>query len=287
MLEVVVDVENQLGEGVLWCERSERVLWTDILGSTLYAHHPASGRTATWPMPEPLASFALTSDDDQLLLGLASQLAFFDFSSGAITPICEVEPGLATRLNDGRCDRQGRFVFGTCDDAEPRQAIGGYYRLGAELTLERLALPDCAIANSICFSPDGATMYYCNSPDRVIRCCDYAGVTGAITNDRLFATLDGMDGAPDGSCIDADGHLWNAQWGAGRVVRYRPDGTVERIIESPALQPSCVAIGGPGMNVLYVTSARVDMGEPAVHDGALFCCNGADVRGLPEVRFRR
>jgi L-arabinonolactonase len=96
-----------------------------------------------------------------------------------------------------------------------------------------------------------------------------------------------MDGAPDGSCIDADGHLWNAQWGARRVVCYRPDGTVERVIESPALQPSCIAIGGPGMNVLFVTSARVGIGEPAVHDGALFCCNGAAVRGLPEVRFRR
>ncbi len=101
----------------------------------------------------------------------------------------------------------------------------------------------------------------------------------------MFAVLDGEDGEPDGSCIDADGHLWNAQWGASRVVRYAPDGKVDRVIESPALQPSCVAIGGREMNVLYVTSARVGMGEPAVHDGALFQHALPGIRGLPESRF--
>lgn len=285
MLELMVDGENQLGECVLWCERSERVLWTDILGAKLYAHHPATGKTGSWPMPEPLASFALTGSDDRLLLGLASQLTFFDFSTGAVTPICTVEAGLTTRLNDGRCDRQGRFVFGTFNTVEPRERIGSYYRLGADLQLERLPLPSCAIANSICFSPDGVTMYYCNSPDRAIRCCDYDPVTGAITNDRVFVALDGDAGEPDGSCIDAEGHLWNAQWGASRVVRYTPQGKVERVFVSPALQPSCVAIGGAALNTLYVTSARVGMSEPAVHDGALFQKKLTDVRGLVESRF--
>ena len=285
MLEVFVDVENQLGECVLWCERSERVLWTDILGSTLYAHELVTGKTRKWTMPEPLASFAFTGNDDRLLLGLASQLAFFDFSTGAVIPICDVEAGLTTRLNDGRCDRQGRFVFGTFNTVEPRARIGGYYRLDADLTLERLPLRDCAIANSICFSPDGATMYYCNSPERTIRCCDYPSDAGAISNDRLFVALDGDAGEPDGSCIDAEGYLWNAQWGASRVVRYSPQGKVERVIESPALQPSCVAIGGLGLDTLYVTSARTGMGEPAVHDGALFHHRLSGVRGLPESRF--
>jgi L-arabinonolactonase len=286
MLEMMVDAENQLGECVLWCERSERVLWTDILGAALYAHHPASGKTEKWAMPEALASFALTDNDDRLLLGLASQLAFYDFSTGAITPICSVEEGLATRLNDGRCDRQGRFVFGTFNTAQPKDRIGAYYRLGSDLKLERLALPACAIANSICFRPDGATMFYCNSPDRAIRCCDYDLQSGAISNDRLFVALDGEVGEPDGSCVDADGYVWNAQWGASRVVRYAPDGKVDRVIDVAALQPSCVALGGPELNVLYVTSARVDMAEPAVHDGALFRATLGDVCGIAESRFR-
>lgn len=285
MLEMMVDAENQLGECVLWCERSSRVFWTDILGSSLYAHHPGSGKTQKWSMPEPLASFAFTADNDRMLMGLASGLAFFDFPSEQFTPICKVEEGLATRLNDGRCDRQGRFVFGTFHHQEPRERIGAYYRLDADLNLEKLPLPACAIANSICFSPDGATMFYCNSPDRTIRCCDYDLETGAIGNDRVFITLGEGVGEPDGSCIDADGYLWNAEWGASRVVRYAPDGSVDRIIESPALQPSCVALGGTGLATLYVSSARVGMAEPAVHDGALFRMELGDVCGIPEQRF--
>lgn len=286
MLEKMLDAENALGECVLWCERSERLLWTDILGATLYAHHPASGATERWVMPEPLASFALTEHAGRLLLGLASQLAFFDFTSGIVTPICEVEPGLATRLNDGRCDRQGRFVFGTFHHAEPREQVGAYYRLNLDLSLEKLALPACAIANSICFSPDGATMFYCDSPERVIRCCDYDAVSGALSQPRVFVTLAPGAGEPDGSCVDADGYLWNAQWGASQVVRYAPDGQIERVIATPALQPSCVALGGPGLRTLYISSARVGIAEPAADDGAVFSHVMADVCGIAESRFR-
>lgn len=285
MLEILVDAGNTLGECVLWCERSKRVLWTDILGATLYAHDPASGRTQRWPMPEPLASFALTADQDRLLLGLASGLAMFDLASAALTPLCAVEAGLETRLNDGRCDRQGRFVFGTFHAREPRQRIGSYWRFDSAHRLERLPLPGCAIANSMCFSPDGGTMYYCNSPDRAIRCCDVDPATGAIANDRVFAVVPGDTGEPDGSCIDADGYLWNALWGASCVVRYTPQGQVDRVIATPAVQPSCVAFGGPGLDQLLVTSARVGMAAPAAHDGALFRAAMPGIRGLPESRF--
>ena len=281
MARIVIDCANTLGECVLWCERSHRLLWTDILGATLYAHHPASGTTVTWAMPERLASFALTGDDGRLLLGLASRLAFFDCTTGAVTPLAEVEPELATRLNDGRCDRQGNFVFGTFNEAEPQLPIGAFYRLNAAgLRLERLELPPVAIANSICFSRDGATMYYCDSPTRTIRCCDYP----ALTNDRVFAHVDGP-GEPDGSCIDADGFLWNAHWGAARVVRYAPDGRIDRSIGTPALQPSCVAFGGAGWDTLYCSSARIGLAAPGPADGALLALATDRIRGLPESRF--
>lgn len=285
MLEVLVDARHQLGECVLWCERTGRVWWTDIPGATLYALTAASGKVDSWPMPERLASFALTAHADQLLLGLASQLALFDLATGSITPLCLVEPGLGTRVNDGRCDRQGRFVFGTFNEAQPKERIGAFYRLDRELRLERLPLPACAIANSICFSPDGATMYYANSPDRAIRCCDYDPASGGITNDRLFASVPGKQGEPDGSCIDADGHLWNAQWGAAMLVRYAPDGTVERTLACLATQPSCLAFGGPELDTLYVTSARIGLAHAAEADGALLSGRLA-LRGLPEVRFQ-
>jgi L-arabinonolactonase len=281
MARIVIDCANTLGECVLWCERSQRVLWTDIPGATLYAHHPASGATATWSMPERLASFALTGADSRLLLGLASRLAFFDLDTGEVAPVADVEADLTTRLNDGRCDRQGNFVFGTFNEAEPRLPIGSFYRLNAaSLRLDRLELGRVAIANSICFSPDGATMYYCDSPARRIRCCDYP----ALDNDRVFAAVEGP-GEPDGSCIDAAGYLWNAQWGAARVVRYAPDGRIDRIVDTPASQPSCVAIGGAGLDTLYCSSARVGLAAPGPADGALLTVPLAGIAGLAECRF--
>ena len=287
MLEILVNADNTLGECALWCERSGRFMWTDILGSTLWTHSPATGQTQSWPMPERLASFALTATVDRLLLGLASRLAFYDFSSGSVTTITEVEAELTTRLNDGRCDRHGRFVFGTFNEAQsgaaPRQAIGSFYRLDTDLSLQRLPLPHVAIANSICFSPDGLTMYYCDSAERVIRCCDYSE-NGDLANDRVFAAVTG-DGEPDGSCIDAEGYLWNAQWGGAKLVRYAPDGSVERVLGTPASQPSCVCIGGASLDTLLATSARVGLAAPQPADGALLFARLDQIRGLPESRF--
>lgn len=284
---LLVDAKNSLGECVLWCDRTGRVLWTDILGATLWSHEPGTGRTRSWPMPEELSCFALTNDDNRLLLGLASGLAVFDFAAATIAPLHTVEADLpGTRLNDGRCDRQGRFVFGMFNRNVPRDPIGGFYRLNTDLTLERLPLPPAAIANSICFSPDGATMYFCDSPHRAISCCDYGDTLGTP---RLFATLDNQLGEPDGSTVDADGYLWNAEWGSSRLVRYAPDGRVNRVVGLPVSQPSCVAFGGPGLDVLYATSARqwLDDAQLAAQPaaGGLFAVASDGVRGLPEQRF--
>jgi len=292
MMELVVDGRHTLGEGIIWNERAGRLLWTDIEASALWSHEPAGGALRRWPLPERLCSMALTAHDERLLLGLESGLAWFDGASGEVSRICEVEAHLpTTRLNDGRCDRQGRFVFGVFNQAnDPKHPIGGFYRLNHDLSLERLPLGDVAIANSICFSPDGRTMYYCDSATREIRCCDYDPVSGAVSNLRLFAGADAAPGDPDGSTIDAEGYLWNTRWGAGQVVRFAPSGRVDRVLEVPALQPTCPAFGGPGLDVLYVTSATVGLSEEQLAalpgSGGVFA-RAVGVRGLPEQRFGR
>ncbi len=287
---LLIDGGYALAECVLWCERSQRVLWTDIPANKLWCHSPATCSTRSWSMPERLASFALTDNDDLLLLGLASGLAYFHFSSGEVTRICTVEPDLAsTRLNDGRCDRQGRFVFGTCNEAADLAPLGSFYRFDAERGLQRLALGHAAIPNSICFSLDGRTMYYADSVCKAIQCCDYDSDSGTVGQPRLFADLSQETGVPDGSSIDAEGYLWNAQWGSARVVRYAPDGRVDRVMPIPVTQPSCVAFGGCEFNELYVSSARVSLSEQVLQQepqaGGLFHCVLEDVKGLPECRF--
>ena len=287
--QLLVDAQDFLGEGVRWCERSGRVFWTNIEGCQLHALVLATGARQTWEMPERLACFALTDSDDVLLLGLASRLAWFDARSGAVTPLHAVEADLpTTRLNDGRCDRQGRFVFGTLDERPCRDAIASFYRLNLDLSLERLPLPHIAISNSICFSIDGRAMYFCDSMKKAIYCWDdYLG--GDASQVRVFAVLDAGPGAADGATIDAHDHLWSAQWGAARVLRFAPDGSIERTVHLPVSQPSCVSLGGPEYDELFVTTAQESLApaqlaaEPLA--GGLFHARQPGVRGMPEVRF--
>lgn len=286
-MNVALDAGNVLGEGVLWCTRTQAVYWTDIQRGTLFRLQPSRGVLEHWPMPERLASFALCEADGWLLLALASRLAFFRLADGHLQTLHAVETGVATRSNDGACDRQGRFVFATMHEpaAGPKQPLGSFWRLHADLGLERLALPPVAIGNSIAFSPDGATMYYCDSLARRIHRCSYGATLGAP---QTFVALDAEAGEPDGSCVDAEGCLWNAQWGLARVACYGADGSLRRLLPVPTRQPTRAAFGGPGLDTLYVTSARDGLsGAQRAADpyaGALFHAR-IGVRGLPEPRF--
>ncbi|MES2102780.1 MAG: SMP-30/gluconolactonase/LRE family protein [Pseudomonadota bacterium] len=289
--ELLIDAKNRLGECVLWCDRTQRVFWTDIQSARLHAYAPATQEMRTWEMPERLSSFAFTNDDNRLLLGLASRLAFFDLSTAAITPICPVEADLpTTRINDGRCDRQGRFVFGTMNEAPGKPAIGGFYRLNADLSLQRLPLPPVAIANSLCFSLDGSTMFYCDSMQGIVYRWDgYDSDDASAGRIQAFVDLSADSAAPDGSTIDAEGFLWNAQWGGRRVVRYAMDGRADRTVTVPTSQPSCACLGGEQLDQLFITSARDEISEERLarqpQAGGLFHTHLQDVRGVPECRF--
>ncbi|HEX7326624.1 MAG TPA: SMP-30/gluconolactonase/LRE family protein [Rhodanobacteraceae bacterium] len=279
---------NALGEGIVWDTRDQSLYWTDIKAATLWRHCPASGATRTWPLPEPLGCLALCETDGWLLLGLASRLAFLELATGRIVPICPVEPGLATRINDGACDREGRFVFGTKHEPPGggRSApLGAFYRLDADLSLHRLALGGIAIANGTAFSPDGRTLYYCDSPTHVIRRCAYTR-DGEARDAHDWIDLTAAEGEPDGSTVDADGGVWNARWDAGQVVRYDPAGHATDSVAFPVARPTRPALGGAGLATLFVTSAQPDApSDNAGSDaGHVFSAHIA-VPGLPEARF--
>lgn len=269
-MEAFLDTRHALGECVLWCERRGRLLWTDVSAATLWMHEPASGRTRNWPMPEPLDAFALTGSDDRLLLGLASSLAFFSFSSSRIQRIRQVEAEQpSTRIGTGRCDRQGRFVFGMFD--QDAGAAGGFYRLNLDLSLERLPIEGTDIAAGICFSPNGRRMYFADGATGELRFADYNPCSAEVGSVHLFVAAGAAPGKPGGAAIDADGYLWSARRGAGQLTRFAPDGSVDRALVLDEADPGCPAFGGPALSTLYVGTACQDM-RP-------------DVRGLPEPRF--
>ncbi|CAI8759148.1 SMP-30/gluconolactonase/LRE family protein [Pseudomonas chlororaphis] len=283
MFETLTDTTSLLGECPVWCERTGRLFWTDIPSCELRALDSASGEVQSWSLPEPLGSFALTPDEDVLLMGLASCLGYYNLNTNLFIKVTETPGVRGTRINDGRCDRMGNFVFSTMDAGEQVQTIGRFHRLNAAtLETETLDIPAVAIPNSICFSPDGSTLYYADSLQGCISCCDYP----SLENKRVFTNVDGQ-GAPDGSCIDSQGFLWNAEWGGSRVVRYAPDGKADRVIESCCIQTTCPVLAGAGYETLYCTSARIGLDQPTDSDGALIKAEGIVAAGLPEERFTR
>lgn len=292
---VALDVRCALGECVVWDDRRAALFWVDIPAGRLWMHRPEKDRGRSWRVPGALGCLALC-DDGRLLLGLANglHLAMPDESPAdalALQAVVAVEADVAhTRINDGRCDRDGNFVFGTKSEIRDATPLGSFYQFSFAQGLRRLALPEAAIPNSICFSPDGRTLYFCDSARPEIFCCDYAPKTAQVSRIRSFVRVDDLAGAsPDGSCIDVQGHVWNAQWGVGRIARYSPEGAIDDILALPVTNPSCCAFAGAALDRLYVTTAREAMSPAELaampQAGALFRFDLADRRGLPESRI--
>lgn len=288
---LAVDSRCEHGEGVIWDERRQALFWVDISRRRLWAHVPATGATRDWALPDRPGCLGLV-DDGRLLVVLAKSIGVvtpdLDAAELPFTPLADVEPDQPhTRSNDGRVDRDGHLVFGTMDEHAQKAARGSFYQFSLRHGLRRLPLPGVSIPNSICFSHDGRTMYWCDSVSPRLLCCEYDAARAQTGPVREFAVLDRSDVEPDGSSLDAEGLLWNAQWRGARVQRYRADGTVERSVSVPVKNPTCVAFGGPALDQLYIISSRLDHQDEELRRmpqaGSLFVC-APGVAGLAESR---
>ena len=279
------DHTDSLGESPLWHEGEQALYWIDIRRPAIRRLDHASGRVETWALPDLVGSIAFASDR-RLLVAMADTVSLFDPSTQALEPIARLPVRIeGHRFNDGRCDREGRFWVGTMHNIT-RAPEGVLYRLEGRGDLVEQMSGLC-IPNSLAWSPDGHTMYFADSLHYTIYAHDFDAASGRMGEKRVFATTQ-APGFPDGSTIDADGFLWNAEFNASRIVRYAPDGRVDRVIGLAVRRPTCCAFGGPGFETLYVTTASQNMtpeeleAEPLA--GALLAFD-VGVRGLPEPRF--
>ncbi|MEL6258939.1 MAG: SMP-30/gluconolactonase/LRE family protein, partial [Pseudomonadota bacterium] len=197
-----------------------------------------------------------------------------------------VIPGLGDtdRTNDGGVAPDGAFWFGVMDDRE-REVRGWLYRLGPDGDLVDMRIDPVLVTNTFQWSPDGRVFYTCDSAEQEILAFDHDLETGVLTERRLFSSTQEGGGYPDGSAIDEAGCLWNAQWDAGRVVRYAPDGLVDRVIELPVSRPTSCCFGGPDLKTLFITTARIGLDETEIVErqplaGGLFACE-VSTPGLP------
>jgi len=285
----IIPAGNTLGEGILWDAGRGSLWWTDIQQRKLHRRDLANGKTEMFRTPERLTSFGLIEGSCDLIAAFESGIAYYDPQSGSVD--WQYRPKFdhpSIRFNDGRVDRQGRFWCGTMMERENERALGALFCLD-DAGEPSVHLRGVSISNGICWGPDSKTFYFADSPKRTIFAFDFDADSTTLSNQRVFAQT--PDGAyPDGANVDSQGCLWSAQWGAGRLARYTPDGREDMIIEVPASQPTCVAFGGTGLDLLFVTSARDGLKKDALigqpHAGDLFVFK-APVAGLLDGSFIR
>ena len=277
----VVDAADRLGEGPVWSAMEGRLYWFDIKGKRLAWYHPESRTRHAFDLPV-RASCAAPRTAGGLFMATEAGLAVFDTDHGALTIVQTHDLGPGFRTNDGKIDPAGNFWWSTMDDDGGKRP-GSVFRTDKALVTQKI-LGGINIPNTVSFSPDGARLYMADSKLQTIVVHD----TADISKVQAFADTRGQPASPDGSAVDAEGYLWNAQWGGARVVRYAPDGRIDRIVELPVQQPTSCAFGGDELTTLYVTSAWDELSLQARADqplaGGLFAFD-AGVKGLALPRF--
>lgn len=273
-VERVGDVRALLGEGPVWDERESVLWWLDIPGETLHRYDPATENDETHDLGRQVGALVPRASGG-LVLATPEGFVAFDWATKSESLIAPVEQDDATtRMNDGKCDRRGRFWAGTMAyDARP--GAGGFYRLDVDGSVVQ-AIDGVTISNGLAWTADDATLYYIDSPTGSVDVFDFDIEAGTIANRRSLVKIAESDGLPDGMAIDAEGCLWVALFGGGAVHRYTPDGVLDAVLPVPASKVTCCAFAGDDLGDLYITTASLDMSdeELAAQPGAggLFRC---------------
>lgn len=292
----IIETGAILGESPVWSPRDGVLYWIDIKAPAIHRFDPATRTGDTWPVAQEIGSIALRQGGG-LVAGLREGLALIGADMTTIEWITDPEPDKPmNRFNDGKCDRQGRFWSGTMYDLpgppetyREREPVGILYRLDGDHGCHAMA-DDILVSNGLAWSPDGRVMYFTDSPRRTIWAYDYDTATGDLGDRRIFAEIPEVPGrgTGDGATVDAEGYYWSAEFRGSRLVRYAPDGTVDRMVDLPVSRPTSCAFGGDGLATLFVTSAKIMLSEAELaaepHAGALFALD-VGVCGLPEAEF--
>ena len=287
-IELLTDARDELGEGSLWDADEQRLYRIDSHGKAIHRCDARGEDARTWRVPEHIGSLCLR-ERGGAVVGLRNGFHLFDFTSGEAKPVADPEAGIRrTRMNDGKVDRQGRFLAGSMD-YEESEPLAGLYRLDQDLKVTRLE-EGIVVSNGPCWSLDGRTFYFADTWARRIWAYDYDITTGDLLSRRIFADFaDHLRGYPDGATVDAEDCVWSVEVYGGRLVRFAPDGTIDRLIGMPVDSITSVMFGGADLDILYVTSmARPFRGRRRQEReaGGLFAVHGLGVRGVPEPRFK-
>jgi sugar lactone lactonase YvrE len=286
-VDVVLDVRAACGECPGWWAERALLTWVDPPRGEVHRFDPATGHDVFVGHDVEVGAVAQRASGG-LVAAVADGFAFLDADGAGLTMIATILQDPPGRMNDGQCDPAGRFWAGTLAHGMVPGA-GSLYRLDPDRAVTRV-LDGVTCSNGMAWSADGATMYYVDSLRYAI---DVFTVTpdGALVDRRTLVAVGGEaegGAGPDGLAIDADGCLWVAVWGAGEVRRYTPAGQLDAVVRVPTGHVTSCAFGGPALDVLFLTSAALPLGDGGPADaapaGAIFACRPG-ATGLPARTF--
>jgi sugar lactone lactonase YvrE len=254
-----------LGEGPVWDTATNTLLWVDIDRATLYRFNPSDGTNAVLLALDRAISAVATRRNGGLVLAIREGLAVLD-SAATLTVVADLNSGVpGIRMNDGMCDRRGRFFAGTMTLVEHQRGAATLVRLDptgqVHVLLEALTL-----ANGMGWSPDGCLFYLVDSAEGTITVYPFEESDGSLGKGRILIHVNPRDGAPDGLAVDQEGCLWVAMCGGSSVRRYAPDGRLVQQVQVPTPLVTNCAFGGPKLDRLFVTTAATGLSEKTVRN---------------------
>jgi L-arabinonolactonase len=288
VVQRVIEAGNHLGESPIWSVGEQALWWINCEHpAELHRWDAASGAHRVWPMPQRIGGFVHKAGGG-LLVALADGVYDFDPDTEALTLRAHNPLPPHVKLHECHCDRQGRFWVGCYDHHFPadREAAGGaWFRLDGDVLTPMIE--GISVANGLAFSPDGRTMYTANTSKRSVEAHDLEPAAGTLSNRRTFLSLPIGEGHIDGATVDSDGGYWLALVSAGKLRRYRPDGSIDRDIALPCSNPTKPAFGGADMRTMFVTSTKmlINPDAPGAEaNGAVFAVE-IEFQGVAETPF--
>ncbi|WP_460205212.1 SMP-30/gluconolactonase/LRE family protein [Scytonema sp. NUACC21] len=284
-LNNVLAARARLGEGPLWDATQKLFYWVDIYNYRVNQFNPAIGQNSFFDVGDVVGCIALAGTN-RLIMAQRHRLAFLNTQTGEVTPIIQVEADMPNnRFNDGKCDPQGRFWFGSMSSEKSQASLYRYNPDGSLQVMET----GLTISNGLGWSPDNKTFYLTDSDQQKIYAYDFDAETGNISDRRIFVDLTHESFFPDGLTIDTEGHIWSAMWDGGCVIRFNPAGEETMRIQLPLKRPTNCTFGGEDLKSLYITTASVGLSQAEIDKSV---CSGdlfevqTDISGLPAYHFQ-
>jgi sugar lactone lactonase YvrE len=287
-VELILDARAILGEGAAWVADRKRLYWVDIQGKAVHIYNPADSSERVIEVPQQVGTLAPRRGGG-LVLAMENGFYFLDENSGQVEFIFDPESDLpGNRFNDGKCDPAGRFWAGSMSMIGQR-GTGSLYRMNHDRSVHKM-VDGISTSNGLTWSLDRQAMYYIDTPTMEISRFDYDNASGTISNRQVVVRVAEGEGRPDGMTIDAEGMLWVAMWEGWRVNRYDPQsGAKLASIPVPVERVTSVAFGGEDLDMLYITTARLQLEGAELakqpHAGGLFRVRPG-VRGVEGFSFR-